>query len=115
MSGDWHAGRLGGEEFALLLQGRAMAEAAKTAEALRRQIAALRIPTGDGTLSMTCSFGVSEWRPADSIDALLKRADMALYEAKLGGRDRVVKAAAGFASPSYISAGRPVRAAQRIA
>jgi hypothetical protein len=62
---------------------------------------------------MTCSFGVSEWRPGDSIDTLLKRADMALYEAKLGGRDRVVKASAGFASPSYSSAGRPVRAGSR--
>ncbi len=113
MSGDWHAGRLGGEEFALLLQGRTMAEAAKTAEALRRQIAALRIPLAEGTLSMTCSFGVSEWWPGDSIDTLLKRGDMALYEAKLGGRDRVVKAAAGFASPSYSSAGRPVRAMRR--
>jgi predicted signal transduction protein with EAL and GGDEF domain len=64
---------------------------------------------------MTCSFGVSEWRAADSIDALLKRADMALYEAKLAGRDRVVKAATGFASPSYISAGRPIRAQARSA
>jgi diguanylate cyclase (GGDEF)-like protein len=113
MSGDWHAGRLGGEEFALLLQGRAMAEAARTAETLRQQIAALRIPLSDGTLSMTCSFGVSEWRPGDSIDTLLKRSDMALYEAKLGGRDRVVKAAAGFASPSYNSVGRPVRGMPR--
>lgn len=115
MSGSWHAGRLGGEEFALLLQGRAMAEAANTAEALRRQIAALRIPLSEGTLSMTCSFGVSEWQPGDSIDSLLKRADMALYEAKLTGRDRVVKAGTAFASPSYSSAGRPVRAARRIA
>jgi diguanylate cyclase (GGDEF)-like protein len=113
MSGNWHAGRLGGEEFALLLEGRGMGEAAQTAEALRRQIAAIRIPIGEGTLSLTCSFGVSEWQPGDSIDSLLKRADMALYEAKLGGRDRVVKAAAGFASPSYSSAGRPVRAARR--
>jgi two-component system cell cycle response regulator len=113
MSGSWHAGRLGGEEFALLLQGRAMAEAANTAEALRRQIAALRIPLGEGTLSMTCSFGVSEWRPGDGIDSLLKRADIALYEAKLAGRDRVVKAGSGFVSSSYSSAGRPVRAASR--
>ena len=64
-------------------------------------------------MSLTTSFGVSEWRPGDSIDSLLKRADMALYEAKLGGRDRVVKAGNGFASPSYISAGRPVRAQSR--
>ena len=113
MSGDWHAGRLGGEEFALLLEGRDMAEAASIAEGLRLQIAALRVPTGGDCLSVTCSFGVSEWRAGDSIDPLLKRADMALYEAKLKGRNRVVQAGDAFASPSYSSAGRPVRAARR--
>ena len=92
MSGSWHAGRLGGEEFALLLEGRNLAEAATIAEALRVRIAALRVPTGDDRLSLTCSFGVSEWRAGDSIDPLLKRADMALYEAKLTGRNRVVEA-----------------------
>ena len=113
MSGSWHAGRLGGEEFALLLEGRNLAEAATIAETLRGRIAALRIPTGEGRLSLTCSFGVSEWRAGDSIDPLLKRADMALYEAKLMGRDRVVEAGDEFASPGYSSAGRPVRAARR--
>jgi diguanylate cyclase (GGDEF)-like protein len=113
MSGNWHAGRLGGEEFALLLEGRNLAEAATIAERLRGRIAALRIPTGEDRLSLTCSFGVSEWRAGDSIDPLLKRADMALYAAKLTGRDRVVEAGDEFASPGYSSAGRPVRAARR--
>jgi diguanylate cyclase (GGDEF)-like protein len=113
MSGNWHAGRLGGEEFALLLEGRNLAEAATIAERLRGRIAALRIPTGEDRLSLTCSFGVSEWRAGDSIDPLLKRADMALYAAKLTGRDRVVEAGDEFASPGYSSAGRPVRAVRR--
>lgn len=113
MSGDWHAGRLGGEEFALLLDGRAMADAAKIADLLLRRIAALRIPVGDDRLSLTCSFGVSEWRAGDDIDALLKRADMALYEAKLAGRNRVLKAEHGFASHGYVGAGRSVRAVGR--
>ena len=113
MSGSWHAGRLGGEEFALLLEGRNLAEAATIAERLRGRIAALRIPTGEDRLSLTCSFGVSQWRVGDSIDPLLKRADMALYEAKLTGRDRVVVAGDEFASPGYSSAGRPVRATRR--
>jgi two-component system, cell cycle response regulator len=113
MSGNWHAGRLGGEEFALLLDGRSMTEAAKIAELLLRRIAALRIPVGEDRLSLTCSFGISEWQAGDSIDPLLKRADMALYEAKLAGRNRVVKAEPAFVSPSYSSAGRPVRAASR--
>ena len=113
MSGSWHAGRLGGEEFALLLEGRNLAEGATIAERLRGRIAALRIPTGEDRLSLTCSFGVSQWRVGDSIDPLLKRADMALYEAKLTGRDRVVEAGDEFTSPGYSSAGRAVRAARR--
>ena len=113
MSGSWHAGRLGGEEFALLLEGRGLAEAATIAETLRGRIAALRIPIGEGRLSLTCSFGVSEWQAGDSIDPLLKRADMALYEAKLAGRNRVVEANGDFAALGYISVGRPVRAARR--
>jgi predicted signal transduction protein with EAL and GGDEF domain len=66
-------------------------------------------------LSLTTSFGVGEWQPGDGIDTLLKRADMALYEAKLGGRDRVMKASEGFASPSYVSSGRPIRGRARSA
>ena len=113
MSGPWHAGRIGGEEFALVLQGCRLAEAAATAEMLRARIAALRIPAGEATLALTCSFGISEWQAGDNIDPLLKRADMALYEAKLAGRNRVVAADLAFASPGYRSAGRPVRAAPR--
>jgi diguanylate cyclase (GGDEF)-like protein len=113
MSGSWHAGRLGGEEFALLLEGRTLAEAAKIAGLLRTRIEALRIPMVEGRLSLTCSFGVGEWRTGDSIDPLLKRADMALYEAKLAGRNRVVLADDAFVSPSYRMTGRAVRAARR--
>jgi diguanylate cyclase (GGDEF)-like protein len=113
MSGKWHAGRLGGEEFALLLEGRAMAETTRIAELLRSRIAALRVPLDGNMLSLTCSFGVSEWRPGDGIDSLLKRADMALYEAKLAGRNRVVQANGAFVSPSYQSAGRAVRGVRR--
>ena len=83
-------GRLGGEEFAMLLKDRSLADGAELAEELRLRIAALRFDTDKGPMTLTCSFGVSERKPGDSIDDLLKRADVALYAAKTSGRNRVV-------------------------
>jgi two-component system cell cycle response regulator len=85
-------GRLGGEEFAILLEGSSLADAVALAERLRLVVGRLQFET-DAPLKITCSFGVSDWRTGDSIDELLRRADMALYEAKQNGRDRVVAAA----------------------
>jgi diguanylate cyclase (GGDEF)-like protein len=99
-------GRLGGEEFALLLHGRTIAEAVEIAEQLRATVAGLTI----GGAVLTCSFGVSGWRAGDTIDPLLKRADMALYDAKIGGRNRVIAADHPAVAPTYSSAGRPIRA-----
>jgi len=59
---------------------------------LRARIAALSFETDNGPMTLTCSFGVSERKPGDSIDDLLKRADVALYAAKTSGRNRVVTA-----------------------
>jgi diguanylate cyclase (GGDEF)-like protein len=97
---------LGGEEFALLLHGRTMAEAVEIAERLRAAVAGLTISGA----ALTCSFGVSEWRKGDTIDLLLKRADMALYDAKLGGRNRVIAADHPAVAPTYSGAGRTIRA-----
>src|SRR5262249_25108405 len=85
-------GRLGGEEFALLLASGSLGETVVTADRLRQNILALKIDTKGAHFSVTCSFGVSDWQSGDTIDILLKRADMALYEAKLTGRNRVVAA-----------------------
>jgi diguanylate cyclase (GGDEF)-like protein len=82
-------GRIGGEEFAMLLEGRALAEAVAVAEELRLRLSELRFETITEELAVTCSLGVSEWGKGDSIDRLLKRADMALYKAKMDGRNRV--------------------------
>jgi diguanylate cyclase (GGDEF)-like protein len=86
------SGRLGGEEFALLIEGGALAEGITIAETLRGDIAALRLDTARGPLELTCSFGVSEHKTAERLDDFLKRADVALYAAKSGGRNRVVAA-----------------------
>jgi two-component system, cell cycle response regulator len=83
-------GRLGGEEFAMVLEGRDLAAALGIAARLRTRVARLRAETEGAALKLTCSFGVSEWQPGDTIDLLLKRADIALYAAKTGGRNRVV-------------------------
>ncbi|MEX0840845.1 MAG: GGDEF domain-containing protein, partial [Xanthobacteraceae bacterium] len=107
-------GRLGGEEFAVLLPGRKLTTAHEVAERLRREMASLRFDTNGETVTLTCSFGVSEWRDGESVDDILRRADMALYAAKAAGRDRVVSADAALNAADYDSAGRPVRAAHRL-
>ncbi|HZP79280.1 MAG TPA: diguanylate cyclase [Pseudolabrys sp.] len=83
------AGRLGGEEFCMLINGN-MTDAIMVAEKLRNKIAGTPERVGDKTVTVTCSFGVTEWQPGDSIDRLIRRADSALYKAKHGGRNRVV-------------------------
>ncbi|HEV3185790.1 MAG TPA: diguanylate cyclase [Xanthobacteraceae bacterium] len=88
-------GRLGGEEFAALVDGQGLDRALALAERLRQNMASLKFDTSHGRLTLTCSFGVSEWEPGDTIDFMLKRADVALYAAKTGGRNRVVAANAG--------------------
>jgi two-component system, cell cycle response regulator len=87
-------GRLGGEEFAIVLEGADLEGAAAFAEDLRTRLGELSFTTTHGKRSVTCSLGVAEARPGENIDQLLKRADAALYEAKDMGRDRVVAAAA---------------------
>jgi diguanylate cyclase (GGDEF)-like protein len=76
-------GRLGGEEFGLLLPGVSCPAAWDVAERLRRRLEALR-PSG---LAVTASFGVAEG--GKDVDALLALADECLYAAKRAGRNRV--------------------------
>jgi two-component system, cell cycle response regulator len=85
-------GRLGGEEFAILLADSGLAAGADLADCFRRKLAALSFDTSLGSASITCSFGVTEWQAGESVDQLLKRADTALYRAKNEGRNRVVSA-----------------------
>jgi two-component system cell cycle response regulator len=106
-------GRLGGEEFAILLEASNLEAGLKLAEDLRAKMAALTFDTERGKLTLTCSFGVSEWEHGESIDQLLKRADAALYEAKAGGRNRVVAARASASETDAATASGVVRSASR--
>jgi len=86
-------GRLGGEEFACVLAGAGSAEAAVIAERLRHAAEDLRISGAPSNLRVTISIGVSEFREDDpDVAAPLARADLALYDAKLRGRNKVVLA-----------------------
>ena len=85
---DGAVGRLGGEEFCVLAFGEA-ADAAECASELQRSIRALRFEHECQEFSITCSFGVAEWEANDAVDGMLRRADLAMYEAKKSGRDRI--------------------------
>jgi diguanylate cyclase (GGDEF)-like protein len=87
-------GRLGGEEFAIVLERSSLDAAKQYAEELRERLAALSFESEGQTFSVTASFGVAERAAHESIDLLLKRADAALYQAKRAGRNRVVAATA---------------------
>lgn len=96
--------RLGGEEFAVLLPQCEPAQCAALAERLRAAIAcAAWTDLGDGALAITASLGVCSAGRGDELERVLERADRAMYEAKRGGRDRVVVAsgAASESMPDY--------------
>ena len=84
------AGRIGGEEFLMVLPETDLTGARPFAERLRKAIAATPVPLASGGLTVTCSLGIAE-RTGDDLNAgqLLARADAALYRAKGGGRNQV--------------------------
>lgn len=88
---DGIVGRLGGEEFGIIVAA-AVSGALEIAELFRRTISELQIPTDNIVVEVTSSLGVAEWKIGDTTDSLLRRADLALYEAKHAGRNRVVGA-----------------------
>jgi diguanylate cyclase (GGDEF)-like protein len=79
--------RYGGEELVLALPGTSGRDALAAAEKIRRAIEAATMPGG---LRVTVSAGVAEWRGEPTLDALIRRADAALYRAKASGRNRSV-------------------------
>ncbi len=88
------AGRYGGEEFVLLLPGSTIEQGAALAEALRRSVEQLADDVTVPVPVITASLGLAELihdgQDRDSVNAMLERADKALYAAKESGRNRVV-------------------------
>jgi len=84
--------RYGGEEFVILLNNTGEPGSSLLAERIRKNIASLVIPVGDSSLQLTVSLGTAILTDNETGEALLKRADDALYHAKDGGRNRVVSA-----------------------
>ncbi len=84
-------GRLGGEEFVVVLPEAEIAGAAQVAERVRQAVAGLPLECGTLSLHVTVSLGVAALRDSDDrVEAVLGRADAALYRAKAAGRNRVV-------------------------
>jgi diguanylate cyclase (GGDEF)-like protein len=87
---DWPA-RLGGEEFAVLLPKAAESGAETAARRILEALRAAPVETPAGPIPVTATAGVTQIRAGDgSLEAVLKRADLALYEGKRAGRDRFV-------------------------
>jgi diguanylate cyclase (GGDEF)-like protein len=89
--------RAGGEEFAVVLPDTNLDQASIMAERMRRAVFDLRIPHVDSPTDsvVSISAGVSEWRPAMTPTQVIEEADVALYQAKASGRNRVVVAQRG--------------------
>jgi len=86
-------GRLGGEEFGLMLPETTIQHAEVLAERIRKAAAAIEITLDDQTIGITVSIGLAELSTDDaSLDAVMRRADLAMYQAKARGRNRVVTA-----------------------
>ena len=98
------AARWGGEEFLLVLPEADLEQATAIAERCRRAIAAGR----PGGRALTVTLGVAEREPDEEPGSLIRRADMALYEGKRTGRDRVIAAPPPSSDPPPLSDPLPV-------
>ena len=88
------AGRYGGEEFLVVFSNTTAREACDAMERARLAVCATPVTlreTGD-IINVTMSVGVAEAFMDDSVEALIERADTALYDAKRSGRNRVIEA-----------------------
>ena len=82
-------GRYGGEEFVALLDGASAQQAMQVATRLCRRVHRLEIPVNKNAQLLSISIGVAMRQDGDDVESLVERADQAMYDAKLNGRNRV--------------------------
>ena len=84
--------RSGGEEFGVLIPASTVQDGAAAIERLKRELARRPFQFENEALALTFSAGVAQWRPGETLEQLMRRADAGLYEAKKAGKNRVLKA-----------------------
>ncbi len=90
--------RYGGDEFCLFVLSRTLNDAVVVAERVREAVSALDFQVGEASFRVTISVGVALHHQNESLEDLIKRADMALYEAKTAGRNCVKRSLRGGSS-----------------
>ncbi len=84
--------RYGGEEFLVICKDMEESDAPRIGERARQSIEKLKVVFDDATIPVTASIGYAVLRPGETAEELIERVDRALYQAKAGGRNRVVGA-----------------------
>ncbi|GIU25234.1 diguanylate cyclase [Shewanella schlegeliana] len=82
--------RWGGEEFLILLPGCSLSQASEVAQKLRKQVEERLLTVNGCEINVTISCGVAECQTSEKTEELINRVDIALYQAKEQGRNRVV-------------------------
>ena len=104
-----YAARYGGEEFLVMLPQTDLSGASEVAERIRARFADEAVQTADG-LAITLSIGIAEYpQHGDTAESIISAADAALYQAKRGGRNRVVSATAGKSKAKPRARGKSAR------
>jgi diguanylate cyclase (GGDEF)-like protein len=85
-----YAGRYGGEEFFVVLSNSSEDQAMRIAERFRRDMEECRLECGGETIAITVSIGVARYVPGESQESWIERADRAMYQAKQGGRNKIM-------------------------
>jgi len=83
--------RSGGEEFAVLFPACSVKDGAEAVERLQRELARRPFQFEKERLVLTFSAGVAEWRPGETLEQVMQRADASLYAAKRAGKNRVLR------------------------